>query len=62
MSTKFLYYLCKADGTVEGTDSSEVAGAAKQDGETVVIDSTAGTATFDGETAAIERAKPEDWQ
>ena len=58
---KFLYYLIKADGTVEGTDSSEVAEAASKDGETVIIHVATGTATFDGDESVISAADPEDW-
>ena len=61
MSKKFLYYLVKADATVEGTDSAEVAEAAAKDMETVVIHVATGLAAFDGDETPIERADPADW-
>ena len=61
MSKKFSYYLVGADGTVEGTDSSEVAAAARKDEETVVIHVATNTATFDSVEETIEAADPDDW-
>lgn len=61
MSKKFLHYLVKDDGSVEGTDSDAIAESASHDGSTLVINVAAGMATYEGSIEAILEADPDDW-
>jgi hypothetical protein len=57
----FRFYIVTEDCSVCGTDSFDVAVAAKRDGVSIVIEPAKDEATFDGESEIIQVADPEDY-
>ena len=60
--TKFQYYLVTEDGDVLGTNDSEVARVAGEDGTTLVINTLTQESTFDGLKTPVVAANQADWQ
>lgn len=61
MAARYRYFLVTEDGDVLGTDRSDIAKAAAEDGVTLVIDTTSCTATFDAIPSKIEEAGADEW-
>jgi hypothetical protein len=61
MTQIYRFYLVTEDGTVEGTDSVDIATAAKNDGSTTVVEPGAEEYTFDNDVQAISVADDDDW-